>query len=320
MTSKPKIITSRKWPARVEAALREEFDVTLNETDVALSADQLKAALNDYDALCPTVTDKVDADVLASPGRAKMLGQFGVGFNNIDIEAAKAAGLVVTNTPGVLTDATADIALTLLLNICRRTYEGESMLRAGDWTGWRPTQLMGTSPQGKVLGIIGMGRIGKAMAKRCFHALDMQVVFYDAFPVEDAGVPATQLATVEEVCAAADFVSLHCPGGGDNVHLMNETRFKAMKKSAFLVNSARGDIVDEAALVAALQTGEIAGAGLDVFEREPAITEALTTMPNVCLLPHLGSATIETREAMGMTVLQNLRAFFAGEAPPNRVA
>ena len=318
--TKPRIITSRKWPEKVEAQLKEQFDVTLNEADVALTQDQLKAALNEYDAVCPTVTDKVNAEVLASPGRAKMLGQFGVGFNNIDIDAAKAAGLVVTNTPGVLTDATADIALTLLLNICRRTYEGETMLRAGEWTGWRPTQLMGTSPQGKTLGIIGMGRIGKAMAKRCYHALDMQVVFYDAFPVADAGVPATQLATIEEVLAASDFVSLHCPGGGDNIHLMNEARFKAMKSSAFLVNSARGDIVDEAALVAALQSGEIAGAGLDVFEREPAITEALTTMPNVCLLPHLGSATIETREAMGMTVLKNLTAFFAGEEPPNRVA
>ncbi|MEM6934468.1 MAG: NAD(P)-dependent oxidoreductase, partial [Pseudomonadota bacterium] len=166
----------------------------------------------------------------------------------------------------------------------------------------------------------GMGRIGKAMAKRCHHALDMKVVFYDAFPVADAGVPAMQLETVEEVLAASDFVSLHCPGGGDNIHLMNEARFKAMKPTAFLVNSARGDIVDEAALVQALNDGEIAGAGLDVFEREPGITQALTTMPNVCLLPHLGSATIETREAMGMTVLKNLVAFFNGDEPPNRVA
>lgn len=318
--SKPKIICTRKWPERVEAELKELFDVTLNGPDEAMTADELKAALNDYDAVCPTVTDKVNADVLAAPGRAKMLGQFGVGFNNIDVEAAKAANLVVTNTPGVLTDATADIALTLLLNVCRRTYEGETMLRAGEWTGWRPTQLMGTSPQGKTLGIIGMGRIGKAMAKRCHYALDMNIVFYDAFPVADAGMPATQLATVEEVLEASDFVSLHCPGGGDNIHLINEARLKAMKKTAFLVNSARGDIVDEPALVAALQAGEIAGAGLDVFEREPSITQALTTMPNVCLLPHLGSATIETREAMGMTVLKNLVAFFDGQEPPNRVA
>lgn len=318
--TKPRIICTRKWPARVEAALKDHFDVTLNEVDTALNAAELRSALNEYDAVCPTVTDKVDAHVLSSPGRARVLGQFGVGFNNIDIDAAKSAGLVVTNTPGVLTDATADIALTLLLNVCRRTYEGETMLRAGAWTGWRPTQLMGTSPQGKTLGIIGMGRIGKAMAKRCHHALDMKIVFYDAFPVADTGVPGTQLDTVEEVLAAADFVSLHCPGGGANTHLMNADRFKAMKSSAFLINSARGDIVDEAALVTALKSGEIAGAGLDVFEREPAITEALATMNNVCVLPHLGSATIETREAMGMTVLKNLVAFFNGEEPPNRVA
>ncbi|MEM7237941.1 MAG: D-glycerate dehydrogenase [Pseudomonadota bacterium] len=320
MMTKPRVICSRKWPAKVEEALTEHFDVTLNETDTALGAEGLKAALDDYDAVCPTVTDPVNAAVLANPGRAKIVGQFGVGFNNIDIDAAKSSGLVVTNTPGVLTDATADIALTLLLNICRRTYEGETMLRGGNWTGWRPTQLMGTSPQGKTLGIIGMGRIGKAMAKRCFHALDMTIVFYDAFPVADAGVPAQQLDTIDEVLATADFVSLHCPGGGDNIHLMNEARFKAMKPTAFVVNSARGDIVDEAALVAALQSGEIAGAGLDVFEREPSITAALTSMPNVCLLPHLGSATIETREAMGFTVLKNLVAFFNGEEPPNRVA
>jgi len=317
---KPRVICSRKWPAPVEAELRNRFDVTLNEADVALTADQLRDALNSYDAVCPTVTDKVDAAVLAAPKRARMLGQFGVGFNNIDIAAAKKAGLVVTNTPGVLTDATADIALTLLLNVARRTYEGEAMLRAGEWTGWRPTQLMGTSPQGKVLGIVGMGRIGKAMAKRCHHALDMKVVFYDAFPVKDAGVPATQLGTVEEVLAAADFVSLHCPGGGENVHLMNAARLKRMKPTAFLINSARGDIVDEAALVEALKAGTIAGAGLDVFEREPKITEALKGMQNVCLLPHLGSATVETRIAMGMTVVENLTAFFEGREPPNRVA
>ncbi|MEL6267618.1 MAG: D-glycerate dehydrogenase [Pseudomonadota bacterium] len=317
--SKPRVICTRKWPERVEAAMTEAFDCTLNTADEAMSAEALSQALNDYDAVCTTVTDKVGADILAAPGRARVLGQFGVGFNNIDIDAARAAGLTVTNTPGVLTDATADIALTLLLNVCRRTYEGEQMLRAGAWTGWRPTQLMGLGPQGKTLGIIGMGRIGKAMAKRCVHALDMKVVFYDAFPVADAGVPATQLETIEEVLAASDIVSLHCPGGGDNIHLMNAARFAAMKPGSVIVNSARGDIIDETALIAALRSGHLAGAGLDVFEREPAVTEALMTMNNVCLLPHLGSATIETREAMGFTVLRNLEAFFAGEEPPNRV-
>ncbi len=318
--TKPRVICSRKWPASVEAELRARFDVVLNEADVALSATELKDALDTFDAVCPTVTDTIDAEVLAAPKRAKILGQFGVGFNNIDIEAAKAAGLVVTNTPGVLTDATADLALTLLLNVSRRIHEGETMLRAGKWTGWRPTQLMGTSPQGKTLGIIGMGRIGKAMARRCFHALDMEIVFYDAYPVAEPGVPAKQLATIDEVLQVADFVSLHCPGGGDNIHLIDAGRLARMKPTAYLINSARGDIVDEAALIAALEGGTIAGAGLDVFEREPAVGEALTKMPNVCLLPHLGSATIETREAMGLTVVENLTAFFAGREPPNRVA
>jgi len=318
--TKPKIILTRRWPASVEAALSERFDTTLNAADKAMSAGELRAALNLYDAVCPTVTDKLTAEVLEHPARAKILGNFGVGFNHIDIDAAKAAGLVVTNTPGVLTDATADIALTLLLNVARRTYEGETMLRAGEWTGWRPTQLMGTSPQGKTLGIVGMGRIGKAMAKRCFHALDMKVIFYDAYPVADPGVPAEQRETVDDVLAEADFVSLHCPGGGENIHLINADRFRRMKPSAFIVNSARGDIIDEAALVEALKAGTIAGAGLDVFEREPAVTEALMSMPNVCLLPHLGSATTETREAMGMTVFENLVAFFEDREPANRVA
>jgi lactate dehydrogenase-like 2-hydroxyacid dehydrogenase len=317
--TRPRVICTRQWPAKVEAELQARFDVVLNHADMALSTEELKDALDNFDAVCPTVTDKIDADVLAAPKQAKILGQFGVGFNNIDIDAAKAAGLVVTNTPGVLTDATADIALTLLLNVARRIHEGQTMLRDREWTGWRPTQLMGTSPQGKTLGIIGLGRIGKAMAKRCFHALDMEIVFYDAYPVADPGVPAKQLDTVDDVLQAADFVSLHCPGGGENIHLINAERLARMKPSAYLINSARGDIVDEAALVAALQAGTIAGAGLDVFEREPAVTKALTTMHNVCLLPHLGSATVETRIAMGMTVVENLTAFFDGKEPPTRV-
>ena len=318
--TKPKVICTRKWPAAVEAVLQERFDVTLNAADQPMSRAALKQAFDEYDAVCPTVTDKVDADILAAPGRARICCNFGVGFNNIDVEAAKAAGLVVTNTPDVLTDATADTALTLLLNVARRTYEGEQMLRGSQWTGWRPTQLMGTSPQGKTLGIIGMGRIGRAMARRCHAALDMNIVFYDAFPIEDAGVPAKQLSTVEDVLEVADFVSLHCPGGGANTGLINAERLARMKSTAFLINTARGDIVDEAALVAALQDGQIAGAGLDVFEKEPTITPALMDMPNVCLLPHLGSATTETREAMGMKVVDNLTAFFAGEEPPTRVA
>ena len=317
--TKPKILLSRRWPAPVEAVLAERYDATFNTADVAMSPADLRAALDTYDAVLPTVTDKLTAEVIGTPQRAKILGNFGVGFNHIDVAAAKAAGLVVTNTPGVLTDATADTALTLLLNVTRRTYEGERMLRAGEWDGWRPTQLMGTSPQGKTLGIIGMGRIGKAMARRCHHALDMKVIFYDAFPVADPGVPAEQRETVDEVVAEADVVSLHCPGGGDNIHLIDADRLAKMKPTAFIVNSARGDIIDEAALLAALRDGTIAGAGLDVFEREPKVTEGLLALDNVALLPHLGSATTETREAMGMTVVENLEAFYEGREPPNRV-
>jgi len=317
--TKPKIVLTRKWPEAVEAVLAERYDATFNTADEAMSAEALRAAMDEYDAVCPTVTDKITAGVIGMPARAKLLGNFGVGFNHIDVDAAKAAGLAVTNTPGVLTDATADIALTLMLNVLRRTFEGESMLRAGQWTGWRPTQLMGMSPQGKTLGIIGMGRIGKAMAKRCHHALDMEVVFYDAFPVADPGVPATQLDSVDAVLQRADVVSLHCPGGGENIHLIDAARLARMKPHAIIVNSARGDIIDEGALVAALEAGQIAGAGLDVFEREPSVAAALLEMPNVCVLPHLGSATQETRVAMGMTVVANLDAFFAGQDLPNRV-
>jgi len=318
--TKPRLICTRAWPAAVEAVLAERFDATLNAEDRAMSQAELKRAFDEYDAVCPTVTDRIDAEVLANPGRAKLCANFGVGFNNIDVEAARAAGIVVTNTPDVLTDATADIALTLLLNVARRTYEGEKMLRGGLWTGWRPTQLMGTSPEGKTLGIIGMGRIGRAMAKRCHAAFGMEVIFHDAFPVPDPGVPCRRSETIEEVLEAADFVSLHCPGGGANTHLIDARRLAMMKRTAVLINTARGDLVDEAALVDALRQGAIAGAGLDVHEREPAIAPALMDMENVCLLPHLGSATVETREAMGMKVVDNLTAHFEGREPPDRVA
>ncbi len=320
MAARPKICVTRRWPAAVEAVLQERFDTTLNTKDKAMSPGELRAALNLYDAVLPTVTDKLGADVLEHPARTKILGNFGVGFNHIDLEAAKAAGLVVTNTPGVLTEATADIALTLLLNVARRSWEGETMLRRGEWTGWRPTQLLGTGPQGKTLGIIGMGRIGKAMAKRCYHALDMKIVFFDAFPVPEPGVPAEQLESVDAVLEASDFVSLHCPGGGENIHLINAERLAKMKAGAIIVNSARGDIIDEAALVASLKSGHLGGAGLDVYEFEPKVSQDLAAMANVCLLPHLGSATTETREAMGMTVVENVTAFFEEREPPNRVA
>jgi len=321
--SKPRILVTRRWPTAVEAALSEAFDTTLNEDDVALDAAQLRDALLSYDAVLPTVSDKLPAALFAGEAvRSKIIGNFGVGFNHIDIAAAKAKDIVVTNTPGVLTDCTADIAMLLLLSVARRGGEGEREVRAGAWTGWRPTHLVGTKVTGKTVGIIGFGRIGKAFAQRCHFGFGMDVVFYNRSSVDSAEAAhygARQLPTVEDVLGAADFVSLHCPGGAENRHLMNATRFAAMKPGAFLINTARGDVVDETALIAALEQGTIRGAGLDVYEAEPHVPERLRALENVVLLPHLGSATEETRTAMGVKVMDNISAFFAGREPPDRV-
>lgn len=318
--TKPRIIVTRRWPEKVENELKSFTDAALNETDEVFGPERLKAALKEADAVLCTVTDAMTADILAEATQAKLLGNFGVGVNHIDLKAADEAGLTVTNTPGVLTDATADIAMTLLLMAARRAGEGERMVRAHAWSGWGPTQLLGTAVSGKTLGIIGMGRIGRAMAHRCHFGFGMDIVFYNRSPVSNSGIPgARQLATVEDVLEASDFVSLHCPGGGANRHLINADRLQAMKPTAFLINTARGDVVDEAALASALKAGAIGGAGLDVFEQEPAVHPDLLGLENAVLLPHLGSATRETRVAMGELVIKNLKAFLNGETPPNQV-
>ena len=322
--SKPKVIVTRRWPEAVEQALREHFDVELNEDDVPLDKAALIDALGRTDALFPTVTDKIDADILdVEPCRCRLIGNFGVGFNNIDVKAAKAKGIVVTNTPDVLTHATADLAMALLLAVARRVGEGERHVRGRAWTGWRPTHMMGTHVTGKTLGLIGIGRIGGAVAKKASHGFDMTVQAYDPFPpsaarLEELGV--TLAESPETIFETSDFVSIHCPATPENRHLVNSQRLASMKPSAFLINTARGDIVDESALVDALASGRIAGAGLDVFEHEPKVTDALLGMDNTVLLPHLGSASTETREAMGFRVMQNALAFFAGEEPGDRVA
>ncbi len=321
--SKPRVIVTRRWHPEVEQVLVERYDTQLNEDDHSMSVAELQDALRNADAVLPTVCDKVTAEVLGADDiRAKILGSNGVGFNHIDLDAAKAAGLTVTNTPEVLTDCTADLALTLLLTIARRAGEGERHLRNGEWTGWRPTHMMGTSVTGKTLGLIGMGRIARAVAARAAHGFNMKIIFHDPFPPRDediAGLNATRCASPEEVFAQADFVSLHCPGGQETYHLIGDDAFRAMNPGAFLINTARGDVIDEAALVNALEIGEIAGAGLDVFEKEPAVTAALTQMENVVLLPHLGSATLETRKAMGMRVVENIDAFFNGATPRDKL-
>ncbi|MGH3882561.1 MAG: 2-hydroxyacid dehydrogenase [Pseudonocardiaceae bacterium] len=319
----PVIVVTRRWPAPVEQELQRRFpDVRLNADDVPLGRDGLRAALEQADVVLPTVSDRLPAELFDGALRTRFLGNFGVGYNHIDIEAAGAAGIVVTNTPRVLTDTTADTAMTLLLMVARRAGEGEREVRAGRWTGWRPTHMMGADVTGKTLGIVGMGRIGVAMARRGHFGFGMPVVFYDPvdFEPEHGITGARRVSTVEELLEAADFVSLHMPGGGENIHLIDAARLARMKPTAFLINSARGDVVDSEALVKALQSGTIAGAGLDVYEGEPEVPEALRKLENAVLLPHLGSATLETRTAMGMLVLDNLQDFLAGREPSCRVA
>ena len=323
MSSRPTVVVTRRLPAAVEDRLRTLFDARLNTADAPLDDAALAGAMRDADALLPTVTDRITAGLLGAPGRrVRIVSNFGVGFNNIDVAAAKAAGVVVTNTPDVLTDDTADLAITLMLMVARRTSESERLVRASSWTGWRPTQMLGTRVTGKTLGLIGFGRIGRAVAARAHGGFRMRVVWHDPFAQAAGDVPlgTERRGSIEDVLRESDFVSLHCPATADTRHLMNAERLAAMRPHAFLINTARGDVVDEAALVRALSERTIAGAALDVFEREPVVSRELLAMENVVLLPHLGSATEETRVAMGNRAVDNLTAFFGGGAPRDRVA
>jgi len=321
---RPKVLLTRRWTESVEAKLAEAFDLDLNHADKPLSVAELKAALGQYDAVLPTVTDRLPAAVFDQTGaRTRILANYGVGFAHIDIDAAKSRGIAVTNTPDVLSECTADIAMTLLLMVARRASEGERELREGRWTGWRPTHMIGTKVSGATLGIIGFGRIGQAMAQRAHFGFGMKILVQNRSAVPPqvlARYNAIQVATVEDLLPECDFVSLHCPGGAANRHLINSGRLDLMRPGAFLINTARGEVVDEHALAQALWFGTIGGAGLDVFEQEPKVPQALLEADNLVLLPHLGSATRETREAMGFRVLDNLTAFFEGRQPPDRVA
>jgi lactate dehydrogenase-like 2-hydroxyacid dehydrogenase len=323
VTPRPTVVVTRRLPGIVEEELNRDFEAKLNREDRPLGAAGLQDALRSADAVLCTVTDQLTSEVLAvEPLRARMLANFGVGFNHIDTAAAKERGLAVSNTPDVLTEATADIAVTLLLMVSRRTGEGERHVRCGAWTGWRPTHMLGTEVSGKTLGLVGMGRIARAVARRAHHGFGMRVIFHDPYPPsasEAAALGAEPRQTLEQLLDEADFVSLHCPATPETRHLMNRERLARMRRSAFLINTARGDVVDEAALVEALSDGTIAGAGLDVYEREPEITPELLSMENVVLLPHLGSATRETRIAMGRRAVENLRLFFSGAPLRDRV-
>jgi hydroxypyruvate reductase len=309
-----KVLVTRPMPEVVIDELRRDHQVAVRDDNSPMRQGEMAAALTRYDAILPTLGDLFTHEVfdLAGEIRTGILANFGVGYNHIDLAAAQAHGVRVTNTPGVLTDATADLAMTLILATARRVGEGERLLRAGNWAGWNPTQLLGTHVTGKTLGMIGMGRIGRAIARRCYYGFGMDVVFHNRSQRE-TDFPATQLDTLEEVARRADFVVVAVPGGAGTHHLVDAGFLAAMTPHAFLINIARGDVVDEAALIAALQAGRIAGAGLDVYEYEPAVPAALKAMENVTLLPHLGSATLETRTAMGMMAAENILAFLAGD-------
>ncbi len=321
--SKPKVLVTRRWPEQIEARLRQLYDVTLNIDDHPFTAEEFKRALQNYDAVCPTVCDSLPTEVLNVPNkRCKILGNFGVGFNHIDISAAKQQGLIVTNTPGVLTESTADIAMTLLLMSARRGAEGDRLVRAGKWQGWCPTHMMSSDVTGTSLGLIGFGRIAQAMARKAHHGFGMKIFYFKPSPAEQSLVDeldAIRCETIEELLPQCDYVSLHCPGGRDTHHLVNEKMLKLMKPTAHLINTARGDVVDSQALIKALQEKRIAGAGLDVYEGEPHIDLGFLALENVSLLPHLGSATIATRTRMGEKVLENLAAYFSGKELPDRV-
>lgn len=315
-----KLLITRRLPDRVLDAARARFDVTLRDRTDPLSSGDLRAALRDFDLVLPTLGDRFQADVFADvpAPRAKILANFGVGYNHIDATAARAHGVAVTNTPGAVTDATADIAMTLILMTARRAGEGERLLRAGKWQGWGPVQMLGLHVTGRTVGIIGMGRIGKAIARRCHYGFGMEVVFHNRSPVADPGVPARQVP-LDQVMAA-DIVVVAVPGGAETRHLINAERLAQMRRQAIFINISRGDVVDEASLVAALAAGQIAGAGLDVYEFEPQVHPGLIALENATLLPHLGTAALEVREAMGMMALDNLIACAEGRALPNPVA
>jgi lactate dehydrogenase-like 2-hydroxyacid dehydrogenase len=321
--ARPRVFVVRRLPRPVEAQLRERYDVELNATDETYPLDRVIDAARHFDAIVPTVVDDVPAAVFArEPRRLRIIANYGVGFDRIDLAAATAHGVVVTNTPGVLTEDTADLAMMLILAAARRTSEGERQLRAGQWTGWRPTHMLGMRVNGATLGIVGFGRIGAAVARRAYRGFGMRVLFVNPSAPDAAAVAesrAERCASLDELLAASDIVSLHAPARDETRGMLDARRLASMRPGAILVNTARGDLVDEAALADALERGPLAAAGLDVFEREPAVSERLLALPNVVLLPHLGSATTASRVAMGERVLANLDAFFRGLEPPDRV-
>ncbi|MEM9937661.1 MAG: D-glycerate dehydrogenase [Pseudomonadota bacterium] len=317
-----KIIVTRRLPNPVELRLKELFDTELNETDAPMGAGQLTAAVKRADVLVSTVTDQIDESILAEAGEnLRLIAQFGAGIDNIDVQTAVERGITVTNTPGVLTDDTADVTMALILAVPRRLNEGIKLMDKGAFDGWAPTWMMGRRLTGKRLGIIGMGRIGQAVAKRA-QAFGLQIHYHNRKPVArhiEESLGATYWDSLDQMLSRMDIVSINCPHTPATYHLLNGRRLDLMKPEAFVVNTARGEVIDEAALARALKAEKIAGAGLDVFEREPKVNPDLVGLPNVILLPHMGSATFEGRVEMGEKVIINIKTFVDGHRPPDRI-
>ncbi|MGB3244139.1 MAG: D-glycerate dehydrogenase [Sulfitobacter sp.] len=314
-----KILVTRPLPDGVIAEL-EDFDLTVRPETRPLSDEELRVSLRDFDGVLPTLGDAFTADVFedVSAPRCGILANFGVGYNHIDTGAAKAAGIVVTNTPGAVTDATADIAMTLMLMSARRAGEGERLVRSGKWEGWHPTQMLGMHLSGKTVGIIGMGRIGQAIARRCHFGFGMTVKYFSRSE-KLVDFPAEKVGTLTDLAGGVDVLVAAVPANPKTHHMINTDVLDAMRPHGRFINIARGDVVDEAALIKVLQAGQIGGAGLDVYEHEPLVPKALRELDNVVLFPHLGTSALEVRVDMGMMAVENLKAFFAGRPPPNAV-
>jgi glyoxylate reductase len=319
---KPKVIVTRKLPDPVETRMRELFDTELNLGDEPLSHAQLGEAVGRADVLAPTITDKIDADLIAKAGdKLKLIANFGAGVDHIDVPAANARGIAVTNTPGVLTEDTADLTLALIMAVARRIVEGVEAVERGEFVGWTPTWMLGRRVTGKRLGIIGMGRIGQAVARRA-RAFGLQIHYHNRKPVSSRiaeELEATYWESLDQMLARADIITVHSPHTPATYHLLSARRLKLLQPHAILINTARGEIIDETALAELLKSGAIAGAGLDVFEFEPRINPKLLNLPNAVLLPHMGSSTLEGRIDMGEKVIINIRTWMDGHKPPDRV-
>ncbi|KUR77785.1 D-glycerate dehydrogenase [Novosphingobium sp. FSW06-99] len=322
VAGKPRVIVTRRLLPETEARMAELFDVVLNPDDHPFSRDALAAAMADADVLVPTVTDTIDADLIAAaPGRLRLIANFGAGIDHIDLGAARARKIMVTNTPGVFTDDTADMTLALILSVTRRLNYGGRVVRNGQWHGWAPSTLLGHRVGGRVLGIVGMGRIGQAVAHRA-RAFGLTVVYHSRHRAPEAletMLGAHYAADLDTLLAQADILTLHCPATPETHHLIDARRIALMKPGAFIINTARGKIVEEDAMIAALMSGHLGGAGLDVFEHEPVVDQRLRDHHNVAILPHMGSATVEGRIASGEKVIANIRFWADGHRPPDQV-